>query len=101
MIFTQGNRVRGEFARLVFLEGSGLVGIAVSKKIGNRPQRNRAKRRFREAIRTQPELLNPRMDMVVSVMQSGASAPFEVIRADLKTIISKANERWASDLECS
>lgn len=90
-------RAKGELARIAFLPGEGLVGFAIAKRIGNRPHRNRAKRRFREALRTQPELLEIRLDCVFIVGETGAAAPFERIQSEVRALMGKARERWASD----
>jgi ribonuclease P protein component len=77
------------------------VGIATAKKIGDRPARNRAKRRFREAIRIQPTLLDPRLDFILIVNVEGATATFERIQEEVRSLFTRAKERWASDLESS
>jgi len=84
---------------VIALPGTGLIGIATSKKIGTKPQRNRAKRRFREAIRQQPQILNPRLDIVVVVTEAGSGATFDRIREEVKALFGKAIERWAEELE--
>jgi ribonuclease P protein component len=88
-------------ARLAALPGTGLLGIATTKKIGGKPDRNRAKRRFREAVRTQPDLADPRLDFILIVNTDGAQAPFERIREEVRSLFLRAVERWADELESS
>lgn len=79
--------------------GSGLVGFATSKKIGSKPQRNRAKRRAREAARKTN--LDPRLDYVVVVQAEAPTASFERLAEDLAKAIEGMRDRWASELESS
>jgi ribonuclease P protein component len=99
-VFTEGKRASGPLARLISLPGTGLLGIATSKKIGSKPPRNRAKRRFREAIRTQ-NLVDSALDYVLVVQTSGADAPFERIQEEMRRLFQEAGKRWASELESS
>jgi len=78
-----------------------LLGIATVKKIGGRPQRNRAKRRFREAIRNQPDLVDARIDYILIVNADGAIAPFGRIEEEVRALLGRARERWESELASS
>lgn len=98
-IFTEGRRVSGPLARLISLPGTGLIGVSTAKKIGTRVARNRAARRFREAIRRQAELAAPRLDLVLLVNMRGAEATFSLIEAEVCSLLSRAKERWESELE--
>jgi ribonuclease P protein component len=89
--------VKGELARIVFLPGTGFVGFATAKKLGHRPSRNRAKRRVREALRTQPDLREIRLDLVIIVGETIASAPFRRIQDEVRLLVGKARERWESE----
>jgi len=80
----------------VGLPGTGLLGVATAKKIGDRPARNRAKRRFREAARTQG-LLDPKFDFILIVNGKGADATFERIQEEVRGLFARAVERWESD----
>lgn len=91
----------GPLARVIALPGTGLLGVTTAKKIGNRPQRNRAKRRFREAILTQADLADPRLDFVVIVGLDGAQASFDRIQKEVRILFIRAVERWADELESS
>jgi ribonuclease P protein component len=83
------------------LPGSGLVGIATSKKIGTTPQRNRAKRRLREALRANEAVLNPRLDFVALAMPESVGASLEALIADTGRLLRSLTERWAAESESS
>jgi ribonuclease P protein component len=100
-IFAEGRRVRGSLATVVALPGTGLVGIATAKKIGSKPERNRAKRRIREAIRLETHSPDLRFDFVIIVSVQGAAAPFVRIQEEIRTLLSLAVERWEENLESS
>lgn len=100
-IFKTGKRVSGTFCRLSAIPGEGLVGIATSRKLGAHPQRNRGKRRFREALRAEITSLEERLDYVLVILPAGAEAPYDAIREDLRTVFQKMGERWESELESS
>jgi ribonuclease P protein component len=100
-IFTEGRRASGTLARVIALPGQGFLGISTSKKIGNRPRRNRAKRRFREAVRLDANIADPRLDYVLIVYDAGADADFGSIQEEVRTLFAKINERWAGELESS
>ncbi|WP_420810089.1 ribonuclease P protein component [Fimbriimonas ginsengisoli] len=88
-------------ARISALPGTGLLGIATSKKIGGRPERNRARRRFREAVRIQADLAEPRLDFILIVGANGADVPFQRIQEEVRDLFRRAVERWADELESS
>jgi ribonuclease P protein component len=100
-IFRDGKRVSGDLCRLYAYPGQGKIGVSTAKKIGSHARRNRVKRRFREAIRTQPDMLDRRLDYVVVVNAGSADAPFEPVKSELRALFGKINDRWAGDLECS
>lgn len=101
-IFARGKRASGPLGRVSALRpGTGLVGIATAKKIGGKPQRNRARRRFREAVRLQSEIVRPAFDFVIVVNQTGADAPFERIQEEVRRLFGEAVNRWADELESS
>ena len=77
------------------------MGIAVSKKIGSKPRRNRLKRRFRSAISSLPDLLDHRLDFVIVVNAEAIDAPFGHINDEVRALFSKVKQRWAEELEFS
>ena len=88
-------------ARIIAYPGAGLVGIAISKKIGSKPRRNRLKRRFRAAIDLNSELLDRRLDYVVVVNAEAAEASFDAIETEVRAVFAGVNQRWAAELESS
>ena len=88
-------------ARIIAYPGTGLVGIAISKKIGSKPRRNRLKRRFRAVIDSNAENLDLRLDYVVVVNAEAAEASFDAIEREIKTVFAGVNQRWAAELESS
>ena len=91
----------GEFARAAFLPGNGLIGFATSRKIGNTPQRNRARRRYREAMRANRDRINEGLDIVVIISPKAAEATFPQLRSDAAVLLDRINARWAAESESS
>lgn len=58
------------------------LGIVVTKKVGNSPQRSRIKRVCREAFRTWPELVPDGIDLVVIARSGAAELGLEEVRAE-------------------
>ena len=50
------------------------VGISASKRVGNAPDRNYAKRRFRELFRLNQHRINPDADLVISIRKPAVTA---------------------------
>ena len=66
------------------------VGVAAGKTTGNAVQRNRAKRRLREAMRTLLPSLAPRWDLILIARAGLASASLEDTRTALTTLLHRA-----------
>ena len=96
-IFSEGKRAQGKFCRAYAYPGTGKLGWATAKAIGGKPQRNRAKRRFREALRIQTYRIPDHLDFVVMIAVKGAGASFEEIQADLAAILGEVTKRWAAE----
>jgi ribonuclease P protein component len=82
------------------LPGKGLIGVATSKQIGAKPQRNRAKRRLRECVRIHRNLIDNQLDYVFIVNLKAATATFPQLLCEAAELIDKSNGRWASESEC-
>lgn len=66
------------------------IGFTVSKKVGNAVARNRAKRRLRAAAAAVlPVRAAPGMDYVLIGRQATLARPFDELKADLATALTR------------
>jgi ribonuclease P protein component len=77
-----GSASVGPFARL---------GLTVPRALGGSVDRNRIKRRLREAFRRQRAELDPRWDIVLNPRRTALAAPFADIERALRKVIEKCN----------
>ena len=95
LVYDSGTKLHGRHLML-FVMGTDRpetrAGITVSGKIGGACVRNRAKRRIREALKTemsqQPDLTHK--DMVFVAKGGIKDASFEDIQKDIRTLLKKA-----------
>jgi ribonuclease P protein component len=67
------------------------VGFTASKKVGGAVERNRARRRLREAARrVLPERAKPGYDLVLVARAATLVRPFAALLADLETALARA-----------
>lgn len=85
--------------RIHALAGSGLIGIATTKKIGSRPRRNFARRRVIEGLRTNVECLTAGLDYVVVIFESSIRASFTELCDELFKLIHEVSAKWAERSE--
>ena len=92
--YAQDRRWHGRFMVLFLRSGpdaSLRLGVVASKKVGNAPERARAKRRLREAFRRQRAGFAGRTDDVVLVARrSILDAPWDAVVAELRKLASQA-----------
>jgi ribonuclease P protein component len=81
---------------LIYLPGHGLIGIATSRSVGGKPQRNRLKRRIREALRRCGEV-PAGLDMVAQVGAQWRKTPFQELSQELSRLMEQVRARWESE----
>jgi ribonuclease P protein component len=70
------------------------VGIVISKKIAKRAvDRNRAKRQFREAVRSFYEILPKGYDIIISVKEKALGASYGDIEAEIKKAFERVGKK--------
>jgi ribonuclease P protein component len=67
------------------------LGLTVTKKTGNSPERNRIKRRLRAAARACGERFHAQHDYVLVGRREALSMPFAKVVADLASAIDKVH----------
>jgi len=67
------------------------LGLTVTKKVGNSPQRNRIKRRLRAAARACAPAFQPQHDYVLVGRREALTEPFAKVVADLSSAIAKVH----------
>jgi ribonuclease P protein component len=73
------------------------VGLTVTKKTGNSPQRNRIKRRLRAAVRACAAQFEAQHDYVVVGRREALTLPFSKVVSDLSSAIAKVHAKAARD----
>lgn len=97
-IYERGLRISDSCMSLISLSNNDFqsrLGLAVSKRCGNSVQRNRLKRRLREAFRMSQAELPTGLDLVI---QPRANTPIHlaVLRQSMISLAKRAAKKWAS-----
>jgi ribonuclease P protein component len=71
------------------------VGLTVGKVIGKAHERNRIKRRMREALRRHVDLLPPHSDLILHPRRSVMTLEFTKLEAEIVRILTQANAEAA------
>ena len=72
------------------------VGLTVTKKTGNSPERNRIKRRLRAALRACGDQFQPQHDYVLVGRREALTLPFSRVVSDLSSAIAKVHAKRAT-----
>ena len=67
------------------------LGLTVTKKVGNSPERNRIRRRLRAAARACGPAFQPQHDYVLVGRREALTEPFAKVVADLSSAIAKVH----------
>jgi ribonuclease P protein component len=71
------------------------IGFTVTKKMGNSPERNRIKRRLREAVKARADVFSPGHDYVLVGRREALSEPFAKLVSELGVLIEKVHTNKA------
>jgi ribonuclease P protein component len=71
------------------------IGLTVTKRVGNAPERNRIKRRLRAAVRTCASAFRPRHDYVLVGRRDALSTPFAALVADVEQLLARIHHTKA------
>jgi len=103
-VYKQGRRHFSAHMTVFYLqrsEGVGLrIGFTVGKMLGGAVQRNRMKRRLREAVRLEATWPGPAADVVINPKKSVIAAEFAVLRGEISRafeVIQKSANRRIED----
>ena len=98
-VYDHGTRVSGPLFAAFCLarpESNGpRLGLTVPRAIGGSVDRNRIKRRLREAFRLHRAELNPEWDIVINPRRTALAAPFTDLERALRKVIEQCNGRYA------
>lgn len=77
------------------------MGFATSRAIGNRPQRNRIRRRTQAAFRELSDLLPTGLDLIVQVKSDAPNAGYEELKEQMRHGLEETVRRWEKRSESS
>lgn len=97
-LFQTGRRARGASLFVLSLPGTGLVGIATSKKIGGKPSRNHAKRRV-QAILYVRESSCRQLDLAFVLNDRISKLGFQELKEEVERLLREATAQWEENSE--
>lgn len=93
-LIRQGNRLSSKHITLYFTESNTLkYGFAVSRKVGNAVKRNKARRRIREILRQQKEMLPNKKKVVVFIRPGCERIEFCKLEREYVNLLKKVKEK--------
>ncbi len=95
-VYKNGEKWVGEYMVLLFVRNNlpySRIGIVVSKKVGRAVVRNKVKRRLREIVRLNKELIPKGLDIVIIAKTKARSVTFWDLREDLLRGFSEIRRR--------
>jgi ribonuclease P protein component len=98
-VYDNGKRISGPLFAAFCLARPGekgpaaRLGLTVPRAIGGSVDRNRIKRRLREAFRLHHTELDPRWDIVLNPRRTALAAPFTDLERALRKVIEQCNSR--------
>lgn len=101
-VYKQGQRHFARHMTLFFLpraDGGSRVGFTVGRVLGGAVERNRIKRRLREAVRRQRGRLKARVDVVVNPKKSVQAAEFTEILEEFRRAFDAISAKLRSGSE--
>ncbi len=82
-VFYLDREIAGSAERSVFLSSGPRIGLTVGRVLGGAVERNRIKRRVREAVRASLKNLVRNVDVVINPKKSALRAEFSVLREEV------------------
>ena len=93
-IITRGKKVRGQYMTVYYLPADDYkTGIAVSKKVKRAVQRNRAKRRFKEILKRNPNKQSFCSEQVWMLEPELVTEKFTNIEKDYMEVVKKLSKQ--------
>jgi len=94
-VYAEGRRITGPYFAAFCLGGSGAgpkIGFTVPRALGKSVDRNRIKRRMREAVRRQLSELEPQWEIVINPRRAALEAPFGELAREVSRLFSRCKQ---------